>query len=146
MHIDEKFWDVKQFDKFPEIGCVFGVCVNKHLLYLSQTKNLRNIAASYWSSITSNINFEPRFLLLRKAYFDPDKYDLTFDVLYSSSNEAARKKKLSEFQQRLNPPLNWPKKDIPFTIDEAIAAAPYFHSRSFRSHRYIDSLTLSGKR
>lgn len=146
MHIDEKFHDIKQFNRFPDVGCVFGVCVNNRLLYLSQTKSLRSIAARYWSNITSNINFEPRFLILRKAYFNPDKYNLTFRIIYESSDEEVRKEKLLEFQQKANPPLNRPKKDIPFTIDEAIDTAPLFLTRSALSYKYIDSLTLSGKK
>lgn len=66
--------------------------------------------------------------------------------MYESSDEEVRKEKLLEFQQKANPPLNRPKKDIPFTIDEAIGAAPLFLTRSALSYKYIDSLTLSGKK
>lgn len=95
--------------------------------------------------MTSNINFEPKFLILRKAYFNPEEYMLDFRVFFESAREDKRKEELDKLLKIYNPPLNWKKKDIPFTLDETIEKGT-LPPKKMKTYNYISSLVLSGKK
>ena len=122
MYINKKYKEEDQFEHFPKVPGVYGIVVNNKLLSLHHANDLQVAAISRWTDMVSNINFQPRYLILRKAYFNPEKYTIGLVLLKTIKDEWKRKVQYEELLEKYKPILNKNKKEIPFTLDECLAA------------------------
>ena len=135
MYIAEKYREEDQFEHFPKRPAVYGIVINRRLVSIHQSNSLYLAAVSHWSKINSNINFEARNIILRKAYFKPELYSLGFVVFEYNDDEIMRKNLVKELIKEYEPILNKNKKEIPFTLEDVLAASPvlssYLHTIDF---------------